>query len=294
MQNVVLGAYAYDLTHSSHLRRRHHLRPARADPGPAHGGRPAGRQGRPQALLDPPLPRAARLLARGGAGGRLAPPFARSCSSSWCWGSVPGSAMFGPAYSAILPGLVGREDLPGAISLNSAQMNASRVIGPVIGGLLYSADRAGLGLRRQRRHVPLRRCRADDGDAARRSRRWPSTPAAGASSRPASRWPVDDPVVGRCLVTVFVFSLLALAFIGQMPVVAAHNLGHQPLQVGRLRDPLRLLRRGRPRRRHLDRHRVRPHLQADARAGLPRRLLALPVRVRACSAPRCRPTSTWP
>jgi predicted MFS family arabinose efflux permease len=35
----------------------------------------------------------------------------------------------------------------------------------------------------------------------------------------------EDPVVGRCLVTVFVFSLLALAFIGQMPVVAAHNLG---------------------------------------------------------------------
>jgi hypothetical protein len=35
-------------------------------------------------------------------------------------------------------------------------------------------------------------------------------------------------VVGRCLVTVFVFSLLALAFIGQMPVVAAHNLGIDP------------------------------------------------------------------
>ena len=31
-----------------------------------------------------------------------------------------------------------RKDLPGAISLNSAQMNASRVIGPVIGGVLYS------------------------------------------------------------------------------------------------------------------------------------------------------------
>ena len=37
-----------------------------------------------------------------------------------------------------------------------------------------------------------------------------------------------DRVVGRCLVTVFVFSLLALAFIGQMPVVAAHNLGIDP------------------------------------------------------------------
>ena len=34
--------------------------------------------------------------------------------------------------------------------------------------------------------------------------------------------------MGRCLVTVFVFSLLALAFIGQMPVVAAHNLGINP------------------------------------------------------------------
>ncbi len=59
-----------------------------------------------------------------------------------------GSAMFGPAYSAILPGLVGRADLAGAISLNSAQMNASRVIGPVIGGVLYSLVGPGLGLRR--------------------------------------------------------------------------------------------------------------------------------------------------
>ncbi|MGH9919893.1 MAG: MFS transporter [Nitrososphaerales archaeon] len=38
----------------------------------------------------------------------------------------------------------------------------------------------------------------------------------------------EDRVVGRALVTVFLFSLLALAFIGQMPVVAAHNLGIRP------------------------------------------------------------------
>ena len=35
-------------------------------------------------------------------------------------------------------------------------------------------------------------------------------------------------MVGRCLVTVFIFSLFALAFIGQMPMVAAHNLGINP------------------------------------------------------------------
>ena len=67
----------------------------------------------------------------------------------------------------------------------------------------------------------------------------------------------QDRVVGRCLVTVFVFSLLALAFIGQMPVVAAHNLGIDP-KSAELRAALRLLRHRRAARRHLDRHRVRP------------------------------------
>ena len=48
-------------------------------------------------------------------------------------------ALFNPAYSALLPQLVDREDLPGAISLHSAQMNGSRVIGPVIGAVLDAA-----------------------------------------------------------------------------------------------------------------------------------------------------------
>jgi MFS family permease len=42
------------------------------------------------------------------------------------------SAINGPASQATLPALVGIEDLPGAVSLNSAQMNLSRVIGPII------------------------------------------------------------------------------------------------------------------------------------------------------------------
>ena len=40
----------------------------------------------------------------------------------------------GPAYSAIIPGLVDKEDLPNAIALNSIQFNLARVIGPVLGG----------------------------------------------------------------------------------------------------------------------------------------------------------------
>jgi predicted MFS family arabinose efflux permease len=37
-----------------------------------------------------------------------------------------------------------------------------------------------------------------------------------------------DPIVGKCLVIIFVFSLFALPFIGQMPTVADQNLGIQP------------------------------------------------------------------
>jgi MFS family permease len=137
-----------------------------------------------------------------------------------------GSAMFGPAYSAVLPGLVGKEDLAGAISLNSAQMNASRVIGPVIGGVLYSligpawvftANAATyLFVVAALLMVTLPAVPQPPGHA--QLSRWQQLTAGITVAR-------QDPVVGRCLVTVFVFSLLALAFIGQMPVVAAHNLG---------------------------------------------------------------------
>jgi predicted MFS family arabinose efflux permease len=44
----------------------------------------------------------------------------------------------GPAYSALVPSLVEKEDLPNAIALNSIQFNLARVIGPVLGGLVYT------------------------------------------------------------------------------------------------------------------------------------------------------------
>ncbi len=44
-------------------------------------------------------------------------------------------AFGGPAYMALLPGLVRSEDLSNAIALNSIQFNLARVIGPMLGGL---------------------------------------------------------------------------------------------------------------------------------------------------------------
>lgn len=52
---------------------------------------------------------------------------------SFVVGSV--QAFGGPAYQALVPSLVEKQDLANAIALNSIQFNLARVIGPVLGGL---------------------------------------------------------------------------------------------------------------------------------------------------------------
>ncbi len=54
-----------------------------------------------------------------------------------CLSFVCGTAQSfgGPAYSALIPTLVKKEDMPNAIALNSIQFNLARVLGPAIGGL---------------------------------------------------------------------------------------------------------------------------------------------------------------
>jgi MFS family permease len=223
MQNVVLGAYAYDLTHSATFVGV--IIFAQLGPTlvlPMVGGLLADKVDRKRFLIILSIEQlvfsvAVALVV-------LSPDPSKVLLVAMVFMVGAGSAMFGPAYSAILPGLVGREDLPGAISLNSAQMNASRVIGPIIGGVLYSlvgpawifAGNAatylfvvGALMMVTLPAVPQVPTRAS---------RWRQLTAGITVAR-------QDPVVGRCLVTVFLFSLLALAFIGQMPVVAAHNLG---------------------------------------------------------------------
>ena len=135
-----------------------------------------------------------------------------------------GQAVFGPTYSAILPALVGRADLPGAISLNSAQMNGSRVIGPVIGAAVFARFGASWvfvinalsfllviwALLSVQLPAPV-----------------PDTSGVRGVRRVLSGFQVAraDPVVARCLVVIFTFSLLSLPFIGQMPTLADRNLG---------------------------------------------------------------------
>jgi len=50
-----------------------------------------------------------------------------------------GQAFGGPAYSALIPTLVPKEDVPNAIALNSIQFNAAVAIGPAFGGWALGA-----------------------------------------------------------------------------------------------------------------------------------------------------------
>ncbi|MGH9363725.1 MAG: MFS transporter [Thermoanaerobaculia bacterium] len=43
----------------------------------------------------------------------------------------------GPAYQALVPTLVDREDLQNAVAMNAVQFNLARMIGPVLGGLAF-------------------------------------------------------------------------------------------------------------------------------------------------------------
>ena len=180
MQNVVLGAYAYDITHSSTFVGVIIF----AQLGPALllamvGGLIADKVDRKKFLIVLSIEQLVFSLALAWVVRSPSPSHVVLVLMVVMVGV--GSAMFGPAYSAILPGLVRRVDLPGAISLNSAQMNASRVIGPIIGGVGVPLRRTVLGLRRERGDVPLRGGRTHGRVPARSRPGRRSTPAGGAS-----------------------------------------------------------------------------------------------------------------
>jgi len=136
-----------------------------------------------------------------------------------------GQALFAPAYNALLPTLVERENLAAAISLNSAQMNGSRVIGPAIGGLLLHAVGADwvffgnavtyLFVIAALLAVTLPPPIGFDSESSKGLRQLMM----------GFRVARSDRVVRRCLVTIFLFSAFALTFVGQLSVVAEENFG---------------------------------------------------------------------
>jgi MFS family permease len=139
-----------------------------------------------------------------------------------------GSAIHMPTFSAVLPTLVDRKDLAGAVSLSSTQMNVARVVGPAMGGLAFAAFGAQsvfainaatylfviaavLAVR-----IPPVQAAPDDLVSG-----WGRLAGGFTVAR-------HDPQVRRCLVIMATFAFLCMPFIGQMPTIASRNLGIDP------------------------------------------------------------------
>lgn len=221
MQNVVLGALAYNLTKSAVFVG---IMTA-AQLGPlllfsVVGGMLADSFDRKKLLMILSVQQAAFSLLLAAVTLPGSPNKTAMVATVFCIGV--GNALYAPTFSALVPVLVPRRDMSGAISLNSVQMNASRVIGPAIGTTLYAAFGPSwvfvlnavsfafviLSLSR----VTL-----------------PAPPASGTQGLhrllEGVRVAGGNRVVGQCLVTIFVFSFLCLPFITQMPKIAGDNLG---------------------------------------------------------------------
>ena len=144
-----------------------------------------------------------------------------------------GAALNGPAWQSSVGEQVPREDLPGAIALNSLGFNLARASGPAIGGLVvasFGADAAfllnaisyvGLIVVLVQWQRP-----AQEFDLAPES----LLPAMGAGLRYASL----SPRINRVLVRAAVFGLLAAAIWALLPLVARDALAGGPLVYGLL------------------------------------------------------------
>ncbi len=133
-----------------------------------------------------------------------------------------GNALNAPTLSAVLPQLVGKRDLVGAVSLQSVQLNLSRVIGPAIAGVILPFVRpSGIFAINAVTYVfaigtlavvAIPRPYASNGEQGLR--------------RLVGGFAVArrDRLVRRCLLTIASISFFCLPFIGLLPVIAGRNL----------------------------------------------------------------------
>src|SRR4051812_46682106 len=123
-----------------------------------------------------------------------------------------------PAWQALVPALVPREELPAAIALNSAQFNSARLLGPMLAGALLSAASAafvfdinvvsfaGIVLVLALVRVPAM------GRAG--------TPVRAGGVKLALEWTWHHPGAKRLILGLFVFALTAAPVQGLLPAMA--------------------------------------------------------------------------
>jgi len=139
-----------------------------------------------------------------------------------------GNALNAPASQASIPLLVDRRDLAGAISMNSIQLNASRVAGPSIAALLalWGVSTAQIFVINAATYlfliVALTRVVLPDIRGQHPERGWRRMLTGLRISR-------ERGVLARLLLAMTGFSFFSLAFVALFPSVARINFGVDPL-----------------------------------------------------------------
>lgn len=142
-----------------------------------------------------------------------------------------GTALNNPSWQASVGDMVPREDLPGAVSLNSVGFNITRSVGPAIGGVIVAA--AGTAAAFAANAVSyfalvsaLYRWQPDIPE------RTLPREALGQAISAGLRYVAMSPNLGKVLFRGFVFGLTASAVLALLPVVARDLVGGGALTYG--------------------------------------------------------------
>lgn len=229
MQNVVLGAFAYKVTGSGTFVSLLYF----CQLGPLlflsmWGGVLADALDRRRLLVSAQVAQALFSLGLAFAAFAPDPPLAMITVLVLAVGIA--NALGAPGMSAVLPTLVPREDLTGAVALTSIQMNLSRVVGPAIGGALYAV----LGTEGAAWVFAINA--ATYGFAV-VGLLWATYPrrAAGEIAEEGLRKVLSgvrivrrDPYILQLLLTLTSFSFFSVTFVGIMPQIAQNSFGIDP------------------------------------------------------------------
>ena len=142
-----------------------------------------------------------------------------------------GVALNNPSWQASVGDMVPREDLPGAVSLNSVGFNITRSVGPAIGGMIVAVAGAAaafaanslsyftliFALYRWKPELPKRTLPRE---------------ALGRAIGAGLRYVAMSPNIGKVLFRGFVFGLTASAVLALLPVVARDLVGGGALTYG--------------------------------------------------------------
>ncbi len=133
-----------------------------------------------------------------------------------------GQGIYAPAFTSVLPLVAGEENLRAAVSLNSVQLNAARVVGPAIGGVL--ASRLGFS-------ELFAINAASYVFVIGAIWRFELPPPIARTTRSISdrlfggfRIVREAPQVGRPIMIMAAYAMFCLPFIGQLPAIAETNL----------------------------------------------------------------------